>query len=283
MLLNSVEATSSRGSVLSFPLNDFSNGFVVQNIEGLGPVKATLVSTSFANMDGEQYHSSRREARDIKLTLGLEPDYSTMDVQGLRDQLYNFFMPKSSVHLAFKSFDRFSTSVLDQWRTWEIDGVVESCEPSMFTKDPAIDISIHCFNPDLYDATSILQQFVTAPLDSDSDLQYDGTVDTGVLFTLFPNQAMSDFSIYHRLPDNSLKTADISLPLLSGDILKINSVRGSKSIILTRNGVDSSVLYAQSPQSAWIELQPGLNQIRVWGGTSGIPYQLEYTNKYGGL
>ena len=74
MLLKTLKVTNSRGFTLDLPLEDISGGFIVKGIEGLGPVKATLVSSSFANMDGEQYHSSRRKARNLIVKLGLDPD-----------------------------------------------------------------------------------------------------------------------------------------------------------------------------------------------------------------
>ena len=126
MILDSFKVTNARGSVLNFPLDDPSQGFIVRNIEGLGPVKATLVSTSFANMDGGQYHSSRREPRNIVLTLGLEPDYAMMSVADLRKQLYQFFMPKSQSTLDFHLFDKFAENLLEQTKELTIDARIES-------------------------------------------------------------------------------------------------------------------------------------------------------------
>ena len=62
MLLSEVTVVNSRGLQLNLPLSDISGGIVVRNIDGLDPTKATLVSSGFANQNGEQYHSSRREA-----------------------------------------------------------------------------------------------------------------------------------------------------------------------------------------------------------------------------
>ncbi len=56
-MLIKVEARTSSGALLILPLDDVSSGYVVEEIEGLDPVKATLVSSSFAQADGEQYHT----------------------------------------------------------------------------------------------------------------------------------------------------------------------------------------------------------------------------------
>ncbi len=98
-MLVSLEVITRQFQSLLLPLNEVLNGFAVESIEGLEPVKATLVSSSFAQIDGAQYHSSRREPRNIKLKMGLEPDYVTDSVRDLRHRLYGFLMPKSEVTL----------------------------------------------------------------------------------------------------------------------------------------------------------------------------------------
>lgn len=283
MLLNALDVTNSRGSVLSLPLEDISGGFLVKDIQGLDPVKATIVSSSFANLDGEQYHSSRREARNIRIQLGLEPDYAIEDVKSLRDELYQFFMPKTKAVLGFHMFDRFAENILDQALDLKIDGRIESFESSLFTKEPSVDISVMCFDPDFYDPVSVIFAGSTTENPLETQLTYPGTVETGVLLTLNVDRDLPEFTIYHRPPDESLRTIDFTYPLLAGDVLKISSVVGAKSVLLTRAGVESSVLYGVSPQSGWLEIQPGINNLRVYAEGAPIPYTIEYIKKYGGL
>jgi len=283
MLLRSIDAINSRGFMLALSLEDISAGYVVKKIEGLDPVKATLVSSSFANQDGEQYHSSRRVPRNIKIKLGLEPDYSVQGVKELRDQLYNFFMPENPITLGFNLFDKFAVSVfLDDLKV-QIPGRIESFDSDMFTQDPEVDISIMCFNPDFFDPIPVVFSGVTVADLTQTILTYIGTIDTGVTFTLTFDRDVNQFTIYHQPPDNTMKTVDVAYPFLAGDTFKITSIVGSKSVRLIRDGVETSILYAQSPQSAWLELQPGDNNLRVYAEGAPIPYTIEYTNKYGGL
>lgn len=283
MLLQSVKATNAQGSVLDLPLEDISGGFSVRNIDGLGPVKATLVSSSFANMDGEQYHSSRRDSRNILATLGLEPDYAIQGVQALRSQLQQYFMPKSEVTLTFRMFDKFSQSVVGQYLDLDIVGRVESFDSPLFTNDPKVDLSIMCYDPDFYDPNEIEVDGTTVADLTTFVVSYAGTVDTGVVFQLRPDRAVSDFTIYHQPPDGSLRTFDFSYPLQAGDVLEISSVPGSKYATLTRAGTSSSVLYGLSPQAGWLALQPGDNTLRVYATGAAMPFNVVYTNKYGAL
>ena len=83
------------------PLLDSSGGYSVKDIQGLDPGKASLVSTMLAQMDGGQLHNARRDPRNITMKLGIESDYLTNSVAGLRSGLYDFFMPKQSATLGF--------------------------------------------------------------------------------------------------------------------------------------------------------------------------------------
>lgn len=285
MLLKSLSAENSRGSVLELPLEISSGGYLVKSIDGLGPVKASVVSSSFANLDGSQYHTSRLGERNIVLQLGLEPDYSQESVFHLRNRLYDFFMPKSSVKLKFNLYDKFEDNILLANLMVEIEGRVESNDPSIFSKDPANDVSILCMNPLFVDPEQIIFEGFTVDDTTETVLDYKGNVETGVLFRISPDRAMAGFTIYHSTPGNELRTTYFNGALESGEVVEINSVRGEKSVMHTTIlGVESSALYSMTPQSNWLELVPGENYIRVYSddGTP-VPYAIEYTNKYGGL
>jgi hypothetical protein len=274
-MITKVEVRNAQGDLMTLTLEETSTGVVVQSIEGLDPVKATLVSSSFAQLDGSQYQSSRRESRNLKFQLGLEPDYvDIFDVRTLRNQLYGFFMPKTPVDLRF-----FLPGGLDV----DISGRVESFETAIFSREPAVDVSILCFDPDFYDATPVVVAGNTTSTTTETTITYDGTVETGIIFTLNVNRTLDEFTIYHTPPDDQLRMLDFAAPLVSGDVLTISTVPGSKGATLTHLGSNSSILYGVSPQSKWIELMPGDNKIRVYATGAAVPYTIEYTDKYGGL
>src|SRR5919107_5212116 len=131
-MLESVEIVNSQGQSLVLPLENDSTGVYLRGLEGLDPVKANLVSSSFANLDGAQYNSSRREARNVKIMLGLDPDYSKETVRTLRADIYRFFMPKTEVLLRFHIFDEFDTNIITQNNLVEILARIESCDTPLF-------------------------------------------------------------------------------------------------------------------------------------------------------
>jgi hypothetical protein len=273
-MLNSVSVASPSGALLTMLLDDPSSGLLIDKIEGLDPVKATLVSSSFAQMDGEQFHSSRREPRNIKLTIDLEPDYVVDTVQDLRTRLYNFFMPKSKANLTFTRSDAANVT---------IEGYVETFETPLFTKEPAVDISIMCFDPDFLDPNAKHVAGSTTATTVETPITYDGTVDTGGELTINVNRVLTSFSVYMRPANGLLQQMDFNIALQAGDVVKVSTVPGQKYVRLTRAGVTTSILYALNPQSAWFNLQPGVNNFRVYAVGAGVPFDLMYYNRYGGL
>lgn len=276
-MLEKLEVLTEQGVLLTLPLQDISQGYSVQNIDGLDPVKATIVSSTFGQMDGEQYQSARREKRNIILTLGYEPDYVSGTMQDLRKKLYAFFMPKSRVLLRF-----FQTGE----PVVQIYGRVESFDSAKFDREPKAVISIINFDPDFYNPTPVILAGNTTASTVETTHTYPGSVETGIVFRLMVNRAnLTEFTINHRLPDDSLRSLDFATatPLLIGDVLTISTIPGNKFVTLIRGGVDTSFLFGISPQSNWISLFPGDNKLRVYAEGAGIPYQIEYTTKYGGL
>ncbi|QBZ73584.1 minor tail protein [Streptomyces phage RosaAsantewaa] len=274
-MLTAFHARSPKGDLLNFPLEDSESGFIVADIDGLGPVKANLVSSSFAGRDGEQYQSSRREARNLKFKLELDPDPEVETVWDLRKRLYKVFMTEAQVKITFALVNGLNV---------DIEGVVESCDPDIFSQEPAMDISVMCFEPDLIDPVPVTVAGTTTADETNTTIEYEGTVETGIKLVLNVDRALPEFTVYHTLPSDVIQTLQFdNFPLEAGDVLTISTVFGSKGATLVRAGVTSSVLYGVSPQSKFIELMEGTNNIRVYAEGLPVPYTIEYITRYGGL
>lgn len=273
-MLTKLEVTTGQGDLLSLPLDDISSGFVVQSIDGMDPVKATLSSTGFAGLDGEQYQSARRETRNIKLQLGLRPDPLVDTVRELRKRLYGFLIPKTQVTLKFYMEDGTSVG---------IDGVVESFESTIFSQEPVVDISIICYDPDFYDLTSVTITGNSTESNAVTYYTYNGEVETGFVFTLNVNRTLSGVTIYLTDQQGFTRTLDYAGSLVSGDVLVISTVTGDKGATLTHLGTSSSVLYGIDQSSTWLNFKPGTNKLRVYAVGAAIPFTIQFTTKYGGL
>lgn len=272
-MLFKVDVTNNRGLSLSLPLEDTSLGYLVDDITGLDPVKATIVTSGYAQQDGVQYQSSKREARNLVVKLKYEPSLSSRTVKQLRKALYDFFMPKTPITLRFYDDEEVEAVM--------IEGRVESFDSPLFAEEPEGTISIICPLPDFYDPTPSIVSHSTVSDSTEFVIDYGGSTETGIAFKMMVNRTLSDFIIYHRRPDNSQMALEFDGSLLAGDVLTINTNQGFKGAILTRGGSDISVLYWITTN--WIEMAPGPNKFRVYAEGAAVPFTIEYATKYGGL
>lgn len=257
------------------PLGDITDGIVVANIDGLDPVKATIVTTNSPNQDGTQFHNVVSEDRNLKLTLEMHPDEVTQTISSVRNKLYEFFMPKSPVKLTFRTEEGLEV---------ESFGRIESFENAHFSQEPAVDISILCFDPDFVDPDVVEVPGSTVSDATTFPIVYPGSVETSIVFELILDRDVSEFTIYSTMPDGTNRNLDFVAPLLNGDSLIIDTTPGSKSVTQYRSGaIFGNPLYGVTPQSAWIELQPGTNLFRVYATGAPLDFTLSYHNRYGGL
>jgi Phage tail protein len=273
-VLTQVDVTNPRSDTLALSLLDASNGYVVKDIQGLDPVNAALTTSSMAQRDGAQDQNARRDTRNVTIKLGLEPDYLVSTVDSLRTALYNWFMSKSLVDMAFYKDDVLFAVA---------SGRVESCENNMFSTDPEVDISIICYDPDFYGPAAVTSNSGTVSTTDTTTINYEGTSDAGVIFTLNVDRTLSDFTLYNTSPDNTLQQFIVSGSFVSGDVITIVSIPGQKRLTLTRSGIETSVLFWMDTSSSWITLQKGANHFRAFASGASVPFTLSYTPQYGGI
>lgn len=273
-MLDKVEITTNQSKTLVIPFVDGADGLFIQDIDGLDPVKATLVSSSFANVDGEQYQSSRREPRNLVFKMGVDTTQFYGSVSALRRKTMQYLMPEAEISLRFFS---------DDFPTVEIAGVVESFDWPLFAQEPEVTISIMCYEPDFLELIPVSLAGTTSTVPTESLVGYAGTIETGFLFKIMVDRALSEFTIHHRSSSDKLSTLEFADSLVAGDVLEISTVTGDKRVDLIRNGTRSSILYAMSPYSNWINLFPGANHISVNAEGASIPYTIDYITRHGGL
>lgn len=272
-MLTKVELRTPQGSILNLPVGSVEAGFALLGLDGLEPVNATLVFSEYANYDGALYHSARRGPRDLKLKIGLEPTGS-VTVSGLRQTVYQFLMPKTAISIRL---------YLDSGMILNIDGRNEVCDTTIFSRESVVEAIIRCPNPDFVNATATTFSGNTVETTSESTLTYPGSVEAGYVFALAVNRSIDQVVLHHLPPDGIYRIIEFYGDLVSGDVLTISTIPGDKKAILTRSGVDSSVLYGVTPQSNWSALAFGTNTFRAYVVGAAIPYTITYSSRYGGL
>jgi hypothetical protein len=278
-LYTKLEVTTTQGDLLTLQLGDMSTGVNLVNITGLGPVKATLVSTSSASLDGTTFQNAKRGSRNITIQIKLDPDLSVTSVRAARNYVYDIFAEKSQITMKFFADDT-DDSTEDGY---VIVGHVESCDSDPFAAGiPTIDISVICDDPDFIDPIPVTVTTLTTA-DTDATLfAYAGTAPTGITFTVNINRTLTEFALYYVDPNLVTWTMDIAYDFEAGDTVTISTVPGlgNKYANLTRAGNTSSILYAVSTQSVWPQFVKGNNWLRFYAEGAAIPTSVTYTKKF---
>lgn len=273
-MLNQVDAIAPNGESISFFFQDPSNGYMIESIEGLDPVRANIVSTGFASQDGEVFQSSRLEKRNTIITLSFHPDYSAFSVSDLRNELYKYFLPKSEVTLRFFDTDD---------NVYEIQNYVEDFDAPLFVKDPQAIISLLAMDPAFYNPTPVIRERETSETPVTDTLNYSGTVNSGMKFTFYPDHDMSGFTITNTVAGKPTQSLVFAAEILDGDVITVSTVFGNKYARLIRDSIETSILYGVSPYADWINLYPGENNLQYSAEGASVPIITEHMIRYGGL
>lgn len=250
-MLTKVIASGATTDDLELPLTlegrSESDVLELRNIEGLGPVKASVSTSPFGQMDGVSITGRNVADRNIILTLGPRPNYDDWSVEKIRDYVYEYFMTKADVDLVFETDLRDPVG---------ISGVVDSCEPLIFSRDNEIQVSIICPEPSFQ---AISPTIVTGYNEDVVHIEYDGTVDTSVMLkvegTVPEMYAAARVNLIGLPPSDPgigfiVQTAS---PLVLGTnrYFQMNSAPGIKSAESVLGAVVTNVLYGIVPGSVW--------------------------------
>lgn len=278
-----MEVFSSRPSAPELHLGVFlpsDDPVQIRNIDGLGPVKAELSSTPFGSGDGELYQGGSVGKRNVVLNLGLNPNWTEQSMAALRQLLYAYFMPKQWIKLRFFS---------DHMPTVEIEGIVESCDPNMFSQDPEMQVSVLCHKPDFIDPDAVILKGLVDDGTTEYAFEYEGNIPTGIELRV------------DRTPENVSYTGPLAVTITNGGVpqrfsidpvtintvksFKLSSVKNRKKVsnIAIADSEATNLLYNATSGFVWPEVSPGENFLTVVADEPGQAWTLAYFKRFGGL
>lgn len=274
-MLTKVEVTNKLGETLSLEMLSSANGYILEEIEGLDPPKASFSSSTLANFDGERYQSSRTDKRNIVISLGLDADYVDTSVRELRRNLYRYFMPRAEVSLRF---------FIDEQAFVTIEGRVESLESPHFVEEPSATISILCYDPYF---RSVNDYTMYRDIGQSFNHTYVGDVDTGIRANFDVGQAFSDLTLSIDSEEFGEQKMAIEMGFEIGDAFEIVTVPGEKAVRVYRDGSWRSALAYVLPTSQWPKIGRGLNVIQMTSTSLSFPpyphVEYRFFTRYGGI
>lgn len=262
-------------------------GFNITKITGLDPVKAEINCTDVASYDGSVFNSARKDTRNIVLTIHFENRYGH-DIEELRHKIYKYFPVKRELKIEVLSDKRESYSIgyvedvsIDQFTSKEFAQISIICPDPFFYSDKIITTTFHGVE-DLFEfpfsnesLTENLIEFGKIRNEVMRTIYYDGDSDVGVKINIHMLGLVKHITIYNTSKREILKldtdriTTYTGSELSSGDEIIINTVKGSKSIYLLREGEYINILNCLDKNAVWFQLSKGDN-VFVYTAEYGI-------------
>lgn len=276
---------NTKGNEIRLTQNE--SEYQIVNVEGLAPPKAELYTNVVASMDGGKFKSSKMDMRNLVLTVKINGD-----VEANRINLYKYFGAGKWCKVYYKNGSR------DVF----IEGYVETIDCDLFTINQQMQISIVCPTP-YFKSVDIIYTDISIVI---AGFTFPFTIDeAGVIISqLIPNKVTTvindgEFStgfeiVMRALADNistpTIYNSDtgeyisVSVLLNKGDVLRINTNKGSKSIKKIVNGVETNIINYLENGSTWLQLEAGANNFTYSvNSAERLEVVFEYHHQYEGV
>ena len=282
-VITKMEAYSQWASAPELPLGGFmpsDDPIQVRNIDGIGPVKADITTTEYASGRGALLNGTSTGQRNIVLTLGLNPDWTSQSMSSLREMLYAYFMPEQWTKLRF---------FRDDYPPADIEGWVESFEPNIFSQDPEIQVSIICPKPDFVEADATILTGTVDDGSTENVFNYVGNVATGFELKVESSAAKAAYTgnlvVITKSPTLPQTFEVDGVTVDATKYFKLSSVQNGKQCmnVAEADGALTNLLELMTDESVWPMLNPGENSVTIAAASPGQTWTLAYFNRFGGL
>jgi hypothetical protein len=256
--------------------------FTITEFSGLNPPKATINTNQSALVDGGTFNSSKLQMRSMNIAFAVEVDPAQN-----RLEIYKVVQSKMPLRVYYKS------ETLDVF----VDGYVENVDFSYWAKKNICTVSVLCPFPYLKAAEEIINELSTTipmfrfPFHSTATeklvfgsidlynsqvVENKGSVETGLTFELYAKNAVTWPKVIDYETGQSFQ---INIVMQARDLVTVNTMQGSKSVKLLRNGVESNIFNLFDKNSTWLQLGMA-GSTYFYEVASGNPSDLEVTIKH---
>lgn len=273
------------GQVLELTHND---AYAVKSILGLDPPDGIINTVRNAGQDGSVFNSAYMDERVITITLAIN-----YPAEINRINLYKYFKIKYPVKIRYKNGSR---------NVWII-GYTQSVQIAFFDKKETAQITVRCPDPYFNDANTTMQEMsnVLALFEFPFDIEETDPVEMsrielgreqiisngsdvpiGMKIRIYASGAVVNPQIYNVRTGEFLKILDT---MVTGDVIEISTMKGSKSAIRYRDGVKTSMIGYFAEGSVWLQLLPGENVMSMYAdvGAENLYIDITSTDQYEGV
>ena len=304
-MIKSVTITNHLDESIKLDLfNPEESGFIIKNIEGLGPVKANINFKELATNDGAIDNSARLSSRNIVMSLQF---MESPTIEETRLKSYKYFPIKRNIKFLIETDSRICETI----------GRVETNVPTIFSNAEGCQISILCSNPYFYSAgengtnqtifygteplfefpfsneslTEDLIEFGSIENRTEGTIYYDGDAEIGITIQIHAVGEAEGLVICNtktreimRINDDKLKSL-MGSGIQAGDEITITTSRGEKGIYMLRSGVTTNILNSLEKPIKWFQLSKGDNTFAYTAsaGLTNLQFRIENKVIYEGV
>lgn len=291
-MIKSVTVTNYVGDSIKLELGRPElSGLIIESIDGIGPGKASINTSSLVTKDGSIFTRARASDRNITIRFRFLWHDTIEDARHLT---YKYFPLKQKLNLVFET-DR---------RSLAIDGYVESNEPDIFSKESGTDISIICPYPFFYSTANDGFQVTSFgsrsaafefPFSNESLSEnllelgiinretqkavfYEGDVDTGCIIRFHVDGRAVNLAITNLMTREFIRidsTKLSNMPILPPGMfdgaydIEISTEPGNKYVHLISDGAVHNIINCIDKDMDWFVIRKGEN-IFVATADSGL-------------
>lgn len=273
------------GQVLELTHND---AYAVKSILGLDPPDGIINTVRNAGQDGSVFNSAYMDERVITITLAIN-----YPAEINRINLYKYFKIKYPVKIRYKNGSR---------NVWII-GYTQSVQIAYFDKKETAQITVRCPDPYFNDDKTTMQEMSnilalfefpfdieeTDPVEMsrielgrEQNISNRSDVPIGMKIRIYASGNVVNPQIYNVRTGEFLKILDT---MITGDVIEISTMKGSKSAIRYREGVKTSMIGYFAEGSVWLQLLPGENVMAMYAdvGAENLYIDITSTDQYEGV
>lgn len=235
-----------------------SGPFVLKSAEGLGPTEIN-VRMAQTVLEKGLYQGKSAALRQIVVLVGLQPNWDVgQTAEELRTILYGLLTPRYGQMVRAEIVHDGVVQAYAQ-------GQISKMEASLFSKDPAVQITLDCDYAYLLGPDTVLQQPVQRTVGGIRafDIDNDGTAPSGFKLGLILRANVGNSLVLSDEDPRGQKIQLDGINWIAGDRLVIDTRAGSRGVWRGANGgaLVSALANLNGGVSEWIQLYGGDNTL----------------------
>jgi len=242
-VLTKIDVMSDNGFELPIVGVTPKDSLLLKKVTGLNPPDRNLFIGDYSQ-DGGLYQGRRVGNRNVVFTIDLNPNPALGEtVATLRDSLYRAFIdpqPEGD-HLKILLHD-------DQDREMYLVGYCEKFEGEVFDVETMCQISMICPDPYLRDNVDTILTNPTGYIQF--PFTYQGSAETGFVVRIYVTAPTDTIILYNN--NKTLKLYNSS-GFEVDDVIIVNTIRGQRSITITKDAVLTTAPVEFDPPTGYIQ------------------------------